>query len=524
MAFTYENQGTNSFLVYSVAPSDALDTMGIGMISNNKIPHILSISCMQEDNQAFLKYNISSRVSLTNYFDGVVSRKRILNVFSDICEAIEFGYEYMLESNLFILDTDYIYVNVSTGETSLVYLPVLGRQTANLGRFFKEIVFSTQFDSGEDCSYVAKIINYLNSSENFSLQDFKKLLILLRSTSATVPAAEIKVQRTDAPEISQSRPSAPQATVAAPKPIKPQEPASPQPMATPPRPVPIQPDSIQAARPAPVQTARPMTVAEDTLPKPDKEEKSGFGFFSRHKEKVEETPAREKVGQYTFAVPGMEESEKIPRTETKGKTGSIFGFGKKPQQPANKPKVQQPIQPPPRQAAPLSTLGKQEAAVENTDNTRGFVPAQNRTPEWKAIKSQAPYGETSILNSGRNGQTTVLSQQPAGQTTVLGGTMEQKSVPYLYRKKNGKKILLDKILFRVGTERSFVDYCVTDNSAVSHSHADFINHAGTYYLRDNNSTNHTYLNGKMIPSNQEYPLENGDKVVLANEEFEFYSK
>ena len=90
MAFTYENQGTNSFLVYSVAPSDALDTMGIGMISNNKIPHILSISCMQEDSQAFLKYNISSRVSLTNYFDGVVSRKRILNVFSDICEAIEF--------------------------------------------------------------------------------------------------------------------------------------------------------------------------------------------------------------------------------------------------------------------------------------------------------------------------------------------------------------------------------------------------------------------------------------------------
>ena len=84
--------------------------------------------------------------------------------------------------------------------------------------------------------------------------------------------------------------------------------------------------------------------------------------------------------------------------------------------------------------------------------------------------------------------------------------------------------MLDKILFRVGTERSFVDYCVTDNSAVSHSHADFINHEGTYYLRDNNSTNHTYLNGKMIPSNQEYPLENGDKIVLANEEFDFYSK
>ena len=35
------------------------------------------------------------------------------------------------------------------------------------------------------------------------------------------------------------------------------------------------------------------------------------------------------------------------------------------------------------------------------------------------------------------------------------------------------------------------------------------------------STNHTYLNDGMIPSNQEVRLNDGDKVKFANEEYKF---
>ena len=40
-------------------------------------------------------------------------------------------------------------------------------------------------------------------------------------------------------------------------------------------------------------------------------------------------------------------------------------------------------------------------------------------------------------------------------------------------------------------------------------------------MRDNNSTNHTYLNGRMIPSNQEVALPDGASLLLGNEEFRF---
>ena len=117
------------------------------------------------------------------------------------------------------------------------------------------------------------------------------------------------------------------------------------------------------------------------------------------------------------------------------------------------------------------------------------------------------------------GQTSVLSQE-IGQTTVLSGG-PQASGAELIRKKNGQSIPLDKSLIRIGTERSFVDYWVSDNTAVSRSHADVISHEGVYYIRDNHSTNHTYVNGAQIPAGQEQMLKDGDQILLGNEPFEF---
>ena len=110
-----------------------------------------------------------------------------------------------------------------------------------------------------------------------------------------------------------------------------------------------------------------------------------------------------------------------------------------------------------------------------------------------------------------------------GQTTVLSGgaQADRPAGAELIRKKTGQAIPVDKLLFRIGTEQSFVDYWVSDNTAVSHSHADVINHEGVYYIRDNHSTNHTYVNGMMVPAGQEQILKDGDQILLGNEPFEF---
>ena len=76
-------------------------------------------------------------------------------------------------------------------------------------------------------------------------------------------------------------------------------------------------------------------------------------------------------------------------------------------------------------------------------------------------------------------------------------------------------------MFRIGKERSYVDYFVANNGAISRSHADIISRNGRVFIRDLNSKNRTYVNGEAIAPETEVELCPGDCVKLANEEFQF---
>jgi len=116
----------------------------------------------------------------------------------------------------------------------------------------------------------------------------------------------------------------------------------------------------------------------------------------------------------------------------------------------------------------------------------------------------------------------VLSGAVSGETSVLNsGATENFKQPFLMRRKNNEKIILDKPVFRIGKEKSYVDYFIGDNTAISRSHANVVSHGGEYFVVDTNSTNHVFVNGSMIQKNAELKISHGDTVKLANEEFEF---
>ena len=127
--------------------------------------------------------------------------------------------------------------------------------------------------------------------------------------------------------------------------------------------------------------------------------------------------------------------------------------------------------------------------------------------------SGANFGETTVLSGGAAGETTVLSQNSVAAQQAVN--------PMLVRQKNSEVIRLNKFPFRVGKEKSFVDYFIGDNTAVSRSHAEITTKDGAYFIKDMNSTNHTYVNGTMIQSGVDVALNSGDRLKFANEEFEF---
>ena len=80
MNITYESQGTMTYGVYQIQPNDVLDTLGLGMLTNNKIPGLAATQFTQMDNQRYIKFNVTAKVPVSQFFTGQVNRKRLLGV------------------------------------------------------------------------------------------------------------------------------------------------------------------------------------------------------------------------------------------------------------------------------------------------------------------------------------------------------------------------------------------------------------------------------------------------------------
>ncbi len=93
--------------------------------------------------------------------------------------------------------------------------------------------------------------------------------------------------------------------------------------------------------------------------------------------------------------------------------------------------------------------------------------------------------------------------------------------PTLMRKFTGEVVRIDKSVFRLGKEEGCANYTIRDNMLISNEHADIICREGRYYVLDLHSKNRTCINDRVVSSEEEAEICNGDTLKLANEEFIF---
>lgn len=560
MSFTYENQGNNTYLVYKIGASDNVDTMSLGMITNNKIDGIVPTLFTQSDTDRFIKYNISAKVSAKEFLSGVVNKKRLLGVFISVLKAIKSTEEYMIDARSLLIDLEHIYVDVSKCDAMLVCLPLVRQnESVNIPMFFKQIMFSTQFDQNENCDYVAQIINYLNSTPVFSVDAFEKLLMDIDADNLNIAASKAVA--------GQQKPVQPQSQSQSQQP-KPMQPAMNQLKNTQVQTNMPSQGKMQSQRetqsannvvqPNPVNFAVPnmnpqnqnrinnnvqmgTNISGTYVETTSEKQMSMFGLLTHYSKENKQIYERQKAQRKA-----QKEAEKngaaMPGQNVKASNTSFAIPGQPPQQrpqPAQaQPQNVMPQQPqqqfvqPQRQFTQSNQPQHQFAQPQPMPQAQQ-KPAQQVQPQpvqnqnantgMTGNPSVPPQILENMTKAGNFGETTVLGVgSEAGETTVLGTSQAQIIKPYLLRIKNNERIELNKPVFRIGKERSYVDYFVSDNTAVSRSHANIINKDNEFYIVDTNSTNHTYVNGSMIQSNVETKIEHGTKIRLANEDFEFF--
>lgn len=170
-----------------------------------------------------------------------------------------------------------------------------------------------------------------------------------------------------------------------------------------------------------------------------------------------------------------------------------------------------------------SSYYSNQSAINNQGRDSAFPYPPNNSfgsafYQENPTDSNPAYKNGVSFNAGSEG-TTVLDD---GGTSVLNDN-SHSTYPYLIRLSNYERVDVNKPSFRIGKEKSYVDYFVMNNSAVSRIHADIITRDGRYFIKDNNSTNRTFVNGTVIPFEQEVEIFDGDAIMLANEAFEFHT-
>lgn len=142
--------------------------------------------------------------------------------------------------------------------------------------------------------------------------------------------------------------------------------------------------------------------------------------------------------------------------------------------------------------------------VENAGFKENIIIRTPVAPEIVVVKSQTSY-ET-------------LDEMDFNSADDEPTMMLKKSYAYVKRLKTDEVIMLDQDEFILG-KGTKADYIISDNSAISRNHALIYQKNDEYYLKDLNSTNHTYIDDQLIQN--VVKLYDGMEFKMADEMFKF---
>lgn len=157
-------------------------------------------------------------------------------------------------------------------------------------------------------------------------------------------------------------------------------------------------------------------------------------------------------------------------------------------------------------------ISREERAVVNVLKNKA-VTMQQQIMQQQTMQQQ-------IMQGSMDG-TTVLSDDGISVQQIQQMQPVNYHFASLTRQVTGEKIELGKPSFVLGKNPEKSDYAVADNTNISRVHAVITMRNGRYYVMDQNSTNGTFINGRIIKAWQETEILPGDCLMLANEEFIF---
>ena len=450
---------------------------------SGKFPQIIPCRLEEKDNQREFIYEIGNKVQLTEFLKKEINKKQMLTLLYNLLSGLEAFGMNMISLSYVAKDIQYVFV---APESLNVYFIVAGvdKEITDLNEvrnFVKDVICNAHYFEMDRDNYVARLITFTNKLGTFSVGDMKEFVNQLlidmgihieeekkKTEKKEEKTANDKVSRIGVMQ-NNAKMVQPGASAGGSVPPMPNRQVPPMPNGQP-----------MPGRPMPMQMG------------PDGKPMNGQPMPGR--------PMPMQMGPDGKPVNGQ------PMPMQMGPDGKPMNGQPMPGRPMpmpNRPMPMQmgpdgkPIVPPiPNRPAPSMPEKKPEAAP---------VPPM---PEKKPEAAPVP---------------PMPEKKP--ETAPVPPVEEKKPqvpVPYLLRIATNEKIYINKPEFSIGRSATKADYTVTDNSDVSRIHCIIERKNGVSYIRDNASTNGTFVNGQNIAGQENVFLTNNAKVSLGDEGFIYF--
>lgn len=494
-----QNTPQGTFVTYKLNPDEKLDRMTMGMLTNNQIKGVIPVVYSQIDDERWMKYEVTSMIPLSSYLANVLTRQKVLELLKQVTEVFILAEDYMIDAAFIVLNPRDVFVNPVTGEIGILCLPVVGYVCeVTVRSFFASVMTMTRFSPAESRDYVVQIQNFVNGGQ-FSISGFQKMLeelihggvkrVQRERTSGTVTSMEeadsqmaVAVEAV-AQMTNQNRES---------RTIE-------------------KPEQQMGFNRIPVTESGNTQAVSQMVPqeKPEKEKKGLFGRKKKEKKqkKAEVAPGITIPG---MSIPGMPETEEQLSASSRPAPSKPLVS----EAPVSKSKVSMQPEIPVRKqevSAPVQNMNLSSIADSISGRKNGtMLTLADDKPEWSISPD---YNEVAISDA-----TVFLDVSQAGGTEAPA---LQEPPAVLQRVRTGEMITLGKDEFTLGKDGSQVDYCISNNGTISRVHAKIVRRNNQYFIVDQNSLNHTYVNERPVLPAREEPLLNHSSIRLSDEEFLF---
>ena len=568
-------QNGMTLVEYQLGAADVYDDRVSDKVA--QLGNIIPFQYKDEDGKRSIVSYVHHDTSLEVMLRQTLKKADVLAILKGLLCAFEIGAAGVQICYL-VRDLNYIYVDPESKAVKCIMVPVkqdpLGQ--SDIPDFFRNIVSHMRFDEADKDDYVARILTLINTDHysNMKLKglvdaEMEKLGLFytrdegLKKEADTTAAPEVQNQNVKVNRVGVMNNMRPQGMPAMGQPMgQPVPPMGRQPMGQPVPPMGRQP----MGQPVPPMGGQPM-MGQPVPPM------NGQPMG----QPVPPMGGQPMMGQPVPPMNGQPMGQPVPPMggQPMGQPVPPMGQMPKPEMPkpqapapeAPKPEMPKPEMPKPQAPAPEAPkpempkpeMPKPQAPAPEAPKPEMPKPEMPKpqAPAPEAPKPEMPKPEMPKPQMPPMGQRPAMGGQPmvgqpvppmGGQRPPMGqpmmgqpmmGQMPRpqapqmqngnlmgqlggaRPIPHFVRKSTGEIINITKPEFIIGKSKTKADYAIENNSAISREHCIVIQRDGVNYIKDNNSTNHTYVNGVELQPGKEVLLKHKTEVRLGDEEFTF---